>query len=112
MLATFSHHVVDVSKFKNSNFLAKDIKDNIVLYQVNQSTVLSITKTVQKSLSQRDNLWTLTQKRLENLLELLGDNNYLTTLLHVGLLHASVLDLPTNDDRSKLLDCHTEEFFS
>ena len=47
LLATFSH-CADVSKFRNKNFSAKGIKDNIVLHQANQSTVLSITKTVQK----------------------------------------------------------------
>ena len=44
LLATFSHGA-DVSKFRNRNFSAKGIKDNIVLHQANQSTVLSITKT-------------------------------------------------------------------
>ena len=37
-------------------------------------------------------------ERLENLLVLLGDNNCLTTSSH-----ASVLDLPTNDDLSKIV---------
>ena len=41
-------------------------------------------------------------KRLENLLVLLGDNNCLVTSLH-----AFILDLPTNDDLSKFLDCVT-----
>ena len=41
-------------------------------------------------------------KRLENLFVLLGDNNYLVTSLH-----AFILDLPTNDDLSKFLDCVT-----
>ena len=40
---------------------------------------------------------------LENLLVLLGDNNYLVTSSH-----ASVLDLPTNADLSKFLDHVTE----
>ena len=39
-------------------------------------------------------------ERLENLLVLLGDNNCLTTSSH-----ASVLDLPTNDDLSKIVSC-------
>ena len=42
-------------------------------------------------------------ERLENLLVLLGNNNYLATLSH-----ASVLDLPTKDDLWKFLDCVTE----
>ena len=41
-------------------------------------------------------------KRLENLLVLLGDNNCLVTSLH-----AFILDLPTNYDLSKFLDCVT-----
>ena len=110
LLATFSHHA-EVSKFRNRNFSAKDIKDNTVLHQASQSTVLSITKTVQKLLSQRDTLWTLAQKPLENLLVLLGDNSCLITSLH-----AFVLDLPTNDDLSKFSGwCnqrHTKKFFS
>ena len=40
----------------------------------------------------------------EKLLLLLGNNNYLTTSSH-----ASVLDLPANDDLSKFLDCVTED---
>ena len=40
----------------------------------------------------------------EKLLLLLGNNNYLATSSH-----ASVLDLPTNDDLSKFLDCVTED---
>ena len=40
----------------------------------------------------------------ENLLVLLGDNDYLATSSH-----ASVLDLPSNDDLSKFLDCVTED---
>ena len=40
----------------------------------------------------------------EKLLLLLGNSNYLTTSSH-----ASVLDLPTNDDLSKFLDCVTED---
>ena len=43
-------------------------------------------------------------EHLENLLVLLGDNNCLATSSH-----ASVLDLPTNDDLSKFLDCVTED---
>ena len=43
-------------------------------------------------------------ERFKNLLVLLGDNNCLTTSSH-----ASVLDLPTNNDLSKFLDCVTEE---
>ena len=43
-------------------------------------------------------------ERLENLLVLLGDNNYLATSSH-----ASVLDLPTNDDLSKFLGCVTQD---
>ena len=35
LLATFSRRA-DVSKFRNENFSAKAIKDNIVLNQVNQ----------------------------------------------------------------------------
>ena len=50
LLATFSHHA-DVSKFRNRNFSAKEIKGNIVLHQANQSTMLAITKTIQKLLS-------------------------------------------------------------
>ena len=41
-------------------------------------------------------------KCLENLLVLLGDNNCLVTSLH-----AFILDLPTNYDLSKFLDCVT-----
>ena len=41
-------------------------------------------------------------KRLENLLVLLGDNNCLVTSSH-----AFILDLLTNDDLSKFLDCVT-----
>ena len=41
---------------------------------------------------------------LENLLVVLGDNKYLATLSH-----ASVLDLPTNADLSKILDYVTED---
>ena len=62
LLATFSH-CADVSKFRNKNFSAKGMKDNIVLHQTHQSTVLSITKTVQKLLSWRHHLWTLAQKK-------------------------------------------------
>ena len=40
----------------------------------------------------------------EKLLLLLGNNNYLATSSH-----AFVLDLPTNDDLSKFLDCVTED---
>ena len=40
----------------------------------------------------------------ENLSVLLGDNDYLATSSH-----ASVLDLPSNDDLSKFLDCVTED---
>ena len=43
-------------------------------------------------------------EHLENLLVLLGDNNCLATSSH-----ASVVDLPTNDDLSKFLDCVTED---
>ena len=62
LLATFSHCAY-VSKFRNRNFSAKSIKDNIVLHQASQSTVLSITKTVQKLLSRRDSLWTSAEKK-------------------------------------------------
>ena len=62
LLATFSH-CADVSKYRNKNFLAKGIKGNIVLHQANQSTILPITKTVQKLLSRRGNLWTSAQKK-------------------------------------------------
>ena len=48
LLAKFSHHA-DVSKFRNRNFSAKGIKDNIVLHQANQSTVLSIKKNCSKT---------------------------------------------------------------
>ena len=41
---------------------------------------------------------------LENLFILLGNNNSLATSSH-----ASVLDLPTNDDLSKFLDCVTDD---
>ena len=51
MLAAFSHHA-DVLKFMSKNFLAKDIKSNIVFHQANQSAILSITKTAPKLLSQ------------------------------------------------------------
>ena len=125
LLATFSHHA-DVSKFRNRKFSAKEIKGNIVLHQANQSTMLAITKTIQKLLSVgrpiynikrvsivfseqtrycwKENLWQ------ENLLVLLGDDNCLVTSSH-----ASVLDLRTNNDLSKFLDCVTEDtikFFS
>ena len=65
MLATCSCHA-DISKFRNKNFSAKGIKENIVLHQANQSVILSITKTVQGLLSQRDNLWTSAQKKKQN----------------------------------------------
>ena len=189
LLAIFSHRA-DVSKFRNKNFTAKGIKENIVLHQANQFTVTSINKSIQKLLSQRDNQWTSKQKkkqkeriqekikkaennstylkkllqscktwggpcttpnelemciknkpdiaekivktelsyyvhthqaernvepalfkimipheeRLENLLVLLGDNSCLATSLH-----ASALDLPTNNDLSKFLNCETED---
>ena len=64
LLATFSHHA-DVLKFRNRNFSPKAIKDNIVLYQANQSAILSITKTAQKLLSQRDDLWTSAQTKMQ-----------------------------------------------
>ena len=43
-------------------------------------------------------------EQLENLLLLLVDNNCLATSSH-----ASALNLPTNDDLSKFLDCVTED---
>ena len=42
-------------------------------------------------------------EHLENFVVLLGDNNCLATSPH-----ASVLNLPTNDDLSEFLDCVTE----
>ena len=43
-------------------------------------------------------------ERLENFLVFLSDTNCLATSPH-----ASVLDLPTNDDLSKVFDCVTED---
>ena len=54
LLATFSHGAV--SKFRNRDFLAKGIKDNTVLHQANQSTVLSITKTSKITQSDRQSI--------------------------------------------------------
>ena len=49
LLPTFSHNAV--SRFRSTSFSAKGMKNNIVLHQANQSVVLSITLTVQKSLA-------------------------------------------------------------
>ena len=46
----------------------------------------------------------MTQKHLGNLLVLLGDINCLTTSSY-----SFVLDLPTNNDLSKFLDCVNED---
>ena len=132
LLATFSHHA-DVSKFRNLNFSAKGIKDNIVLHIANQSTIYQPTKITQMQNTKWvrivyskqtrycwKKLWPHQAERnmeptllksmirhdecLENLLVLLSDNNCLATSSH-----ASVLDLPTNTDLSKFLDCVTED---
>ena len=64
LLSIFGIHSV-VSKYRNKNFTAKGIRDNVMLHNSQQSTVASVAKTVQKLLREREGVWTSAQKELQ-----------------------------------------------
>ena len=55
LLSIFGIHSV-VSKYRNKNFTAKGIQDNVMLHNSQQSTVALVAKTVQKLLRERRRL--------------------------------------------------------
>ena len=64
-LAKFSHLVV-VGKFRNKQFTAESIRNDIVLFQSSQSVVDSITKKITKKvLNNREKNWNVDQKTLQ-----------------------------------------------
>ena len=85
-LAKFSHLAV-VAKFRNKNFTAKGIRNDIVLLQSSQSTVDSLTTKIHKVLTDREHYWSIEQKQLQKLRierkvnEAKKDQDYTTKLL-------------------------------
>ena len=64
VLAKFSHLAV-VAKFRNKKFTAKSIH-NIILFQSPKSVVDSIKKKIYKVLNDKEKIWNVDQKTLQN----------------------------------------------
>ena len=61
LLSTFSRRAI-VSKYRNKQFTAKGIRDDMVLFQSQQSTISLEAKKIHSILNTREKLWTALQK--------------------------------------------------
>ena len=64
LLATFSHRA-NIAKFRNKNFTATGIRDDLVLAGANQSIIDRTTRAISKILKKKESEWTQQQKLLQ-----------------------------------------------